>query len=266
MIQNLHTHSNFCDGKNTLEETVLSAIDKGFFSLGFSGHSLNEYDLEFCMTDVDGYISEVKRLKEKYKSEIEIYLGIEEDRLGYVVREEYEYIIGACHSFLKDGRYYPIDKDKESFDECLRLFGNDHVALAKDYYSTYCDYILARKPDIVAHFDLITKFDELGEPIFANNEKYFAVAEKYLEKAIKSGCLFEVNTGAISRGYRKTPYPHPRLLHLLKKKEAGIVLTSDCHAAENLDCHFEETKRLLRDIGFDGTYILQNGKWRKEKI
>ena len=34
---NFHTHSKFCDGKNTAEEMVLAAIDKGFTVLGFYG-------------------------------------------------------------------------------------------------------------------------------------------------------------------------------------------------------------------------------------
>ena len=37
---NLHTHSIFCDGKNTLEELIQSAIKKGFSVLGFSSHSI----------------------------------------------------------------------------------------------------------------------------------------------------------------------------------------------------------------------------------
>ena len=35
-LQNLHQHSTFCDGKNTPEEIVLAAIDKGFDVIGFN--------------------------------------------------------------------------------------------------------------------------------------------------------------------------------------------------------------------------------------
>ena len=33
--QNLHTHSIYCDGNNTIEEMALEAIQKGFTVLGF---------------------------------------------------------------------------------------------------------------------------------------------------------------------------------------------------------------------------------------
>lgn len=39
MRQNLHTHTTFCDGKNTAEEMILAALELGMDSLGFSGHS-----------------------------------------------------------------------------------------------------------------------------------------------------------------------------------------------------------------------------------
>lgn len=37
-LNNLHTHTIFCDGKNTPEEMVLGAINNNFNSLGFSSH------------------------------------------------------------------------------------------------------------------------------------------------------------------------------------------------------------------------------------
>jgi len=42
-LQNLHTHSTFCDGIDTPEEMIKVAIEKGFVSLGFSGHSAAYY-------------------------------------------------------------------------------------------------------------------------------------------------------------------------------------------------------------------------------
>ena len=62
-----------------------------------------------------GYQAEVKRLKEKYKGEIEIYLGIEEDAYAYANRADYDYIIGSSHYYCVNGEYYPIDSNPERF-------------------------------------------------------------------------------------------------------------------------------------------------------
>ena len=68
MLTNLHTHTSFCDGKSTPEEMISYAIEKGFGSIGFSGHGHTSFDESYCITDTDGYIAEIKRLKEKYIS------------------------------------------------------------------------------------------------------------------------------------------------------------------------------------------------------
>ncbi len=60
MKQNLHTHSIFCDGKDTIEEMTLEAISKGFDILGFSGHGYLSID-DGSMRDTKGYISEVEK-------------------------------------------------------------------------------------------------------------------------------------------------------------------------------------------------------------
>ena len=44
LTQNLHTHSTFCDGKNSLEENVISAIEQGLNTIGFSSHYPPNHD------------------------------------------------------------------------------------------------------------------------------------------------------------------------------------------------------------------------------
>ena len=266
MLANYHTHSTYCDGKSSLEETVRVAIERGFSALGFSGHGYTSFDVRTSMTDTRGYISEVKRLKEVYKKQIQIYLGVEEDMLSLVNRSDFEYIIGSSHYMHVDDGYYPLDLSHDNITDCIDLFSGDPFLMAEEYYKRFCAYLKERKPDIVGHFDLITKFDERFAPIFLGNPEYNTVAEKYLDTVAGDNLIFEVNTGAISRGYRTTPYPAENLLYLLKKHDAGIILSSDCHNADWIDCRFIETKKYLRDIGFKNAYALYDGKFIKYKL
>ena len=66
--RDLHVHTTYSDGKNTPEEVVRYAIDKGFDVIGFSGHGYTPFDLRYCINDMSGYIAEIKRIKEKYKN------------------------------------------------------------------------------------------------------------------------------------------------------------------------------------------------------
>lgn len=266
MKSNLHTHTIFCDGKSTHEETVLSAIEKGFDSIGFSGHGYTDFDHSYCMTDTQGYIEETLRVKEKYKDRIKVYLGIEEDMLALSDRNRYDYIIGSCHYYEIDGVKHDVDGSYEQTLCALGAVGNDVIKLAENYYNRFCEYILSRKPDIVGHFDLLTKFDEKNEALFLGNKQYETLAEKYLLYAMKSDCIFEVNTGAISRGCRATPYPSEGLLYTLYKNGGKVTVTSDCHSAENIECAFDETFALLKDIGFKCTYMFDGEKFIEEMI
>ncbi len=266
MLSNYHTHTSFCDGSNTAEEMVVSGVDKGFSSLGFSGHGYTDFDTSYCMTDEDAYRTEILRLKDKYRDKIQIYLGTEEDATCLVDRDKYDYIIGSLHYFKINGIYYSVDLSYESMLDCINLMGGDAMALAENYYRAFCDYIVVRKPDIIGHFDLLTKYDEKYEPLFLGKNEYNRIAERYLKYAVSSGCIFEVNTGAISRGYRKTPYPYVNLLHILKKENAPIILSSDSHSTDGLDCAFAQTKELLKDIGFKDICTMSDGNFVKISI
>lgn len=258
MLGNFHTHTTFCDGKNTPEEIILAAIDKGFTAIGFSGHGYTEFDLRYCMKDTAGYVQEIRRLQEKYKNKIQVYLGIEEDAFQPADRSQFDYIIGSSHYFHVNNAYLPIDSNYDYFKKCLEAFHYDIPLLAEMYYSNFVHYIQTRKPDIIGHFDLITKFDELDTSLFLQNDAYNKIAEKYVSSACESPCIFEFNTGAIARGLRTSGYPGENLLRILQKHGGRIILASDSHSADTLDYGFSEAKAFLKNIGFTQLYTLYN--------
>ena len=267
MLCNLHTHTTFCDGHDTAEEMVKVAIEKGFSTLGFSGHGFTTTEEDYCMQDTKAYMNEIFRLKAAYADKIEIYCGVEEDA-SYPIsnRSAFEYILGSSHYLTIDGTTYSIDESLDAFKLCLKKMDGDYIKLADAYYDAFCRYIFTYKPDIIGHFDLITKYDErLGHP-FQNDRNYQQLASSYIAKAAQSGAFFELNTGALARGHRSTPYPAEPLLYTLKKNEAKLVLNSDCHRANMLDYYFHEARDLLRDIGFTHIYGFSHGEFVAETL
>lgn len=257
MKSNLHTHTTFCDGKNTPEEMVLAALERNFDVLGFSGHGYASFGLRYCMKDTEGYRAEILRLKEKYRRDIRIFLGVEEDVMAPVDRSGFDYIITSSHSFYEEGEYYAIDSGYDYFKRCLALFSGDIPRMAETYFDCFCRGLRERKPDVIGHFDLLTKFDEKGEtPALLSHPEYRRIAALAAEQAAKSGAVFEVNTGAMARGHRTAAYPSDEILLVLKKLGARLTLTSDCHQAEKLDYGFAETRDRLRDLGFRQLYHL----------
>ena len=266
MLSNLHTHTVFCDGSATAEELVREAIEKGFTSLGFSGHAYASYGLSYCIKDEEAYIAEIKRLKKKYESVIEVYLGIEEDAFEEADRSKYEYLIGSMHYVNVGGEYLPIDLGESCVKKILDAFGGDVGKASLTYYSAYYDYVTKRRPDVVGHFDLITKYDELGESYFLGKREHDEIAARFISKVAGDGHLLEINTGAISRGLRKTPYPALNLLYEIKKAGGSVILNSDCHSLGNLDCNFIEAKDMMREVGFKEMVVLCKNKFTKVPI
>ncbi len=263
MKQNLHTHTVYDDGKNTPREMVETAIRKGFDSLGFSGHSYTDFSLGYCMT-IEGeqdYIRDVLALKEEFRDRIQIFCGIEFEKYSGVDISSYEYAIGSVHYFAFGEERVGFDRSAEIVETVIReRFGGDGMAYAKAYYRELAELPSFGSFDIIGHFDTIAKHCE--------KRNFFDVEDKtYLSYAFEAAAalkgkipFFEVNTGAISRGYRTTPYPSIPILKELHRLGFGATISSDCHDAEQLDCYFDEAAELLKYCGFKETYIFtENG-------
>jgi len=159
-----------------------------------------------------------------------------------------------------------IDSSPEKMKKAIALFDGDARALAENYYSNFVSYIKDRKADIIGHFDLLLKFDKKGGFGLYEDPEYHKIAEKYIKEALKVDCFFEVNTGAISGGWRTAPYPSEKLLRVIKKEGGKLVLNSDCHNADCIDYYFSESRKLLRDLGFTHLYTLSRGEWVKDYL
>lgn len=251
MRQNLHTHTVYCDGRDTPEKMVRKAIEKRFDILGFSGHGPVKDPYAMSIEDTREYVREILRLKEQFKHEIHIHLGIEEDSTNRMwLKEPFEYVIGSVHTMKKDGVIMPIDYNRGILEAMYESwYGSDFSALAKEYYASVIAMKDWEEVDIIGHLDLITKYNEDESFVRFDDPSYVRYACDAID-ALAGVKILEVNTGAIARGTRKTPYPYQNLLVYMHEKGVQIVLNSDCHDCEYLDCAFEETLKRIRAAGY----------------
>jgi len=253
--QNLHTHSVWDDGANTLEEMAQAAISAGLTSLGFSVHTPMPYEDGWGWTispeRLPAYISEVRRLKTEYNGRISIYCGAEWEILSQGSLEEFEYVIGSIHHISCNGIDYSVDGAASATKYCLyKAFGGDFDAAAEAYFAQYEALTKVEKVDIVGHFDLLTKFDETDHFYNADSPRFRAAAIRAMDALVAANKIFEINTGAISRGYRTTPYPSRALLMELGRRKARITVSADAHAASDVAFGFAEAEALAIDCGF----------------
>ncbi|MBQ8338323.1 MAG: PHP domain-containing protein, partial [Oscillospiraceae bacterium] len=147
--QNLHQHSTYDDGKDTPEEVILAAMEKGFDSIGFSGHSYVPWanGLTMSFEGTEQYKKEIARLKEKYSDRIKVFCGLEVDVFSKVDLSGYDYLIASLHYLKKDSEIIAIDRSKEFVQGVIdNYFGGDGLRCAKKYYEhmaelyKYCDF------------------------------------------------------------------------------------------------------------------------------
>ncbi len=255
-----HVHTNFCDGKDSPSEVAAEAYKRGFEVLGFSAHSYVNFDT-YCIDrkNIETYKSEISHLKEQYHGKMEIYCGIEQDLFSTTKTADYDYVIGSVHYIKSGGKYYPVDATPELVcDFVSELFGGDFDAYAEEYFRLEEQVVETTNADIIGHFDLLTKFPEINKKY---GERYNIAAKKAIKKLVKYGNPFEINVGAITRGYRTLPYPALDLLEEIKKQGGSIIITGDCHNKEFLGCYLDLAKAQALKAGFKEQIILKNGKF-----
>lgn len=240
-LKDYHIHTIYSDGQNTPEEMIESAINKGLVELGFSDHSYTFFDESYCIKKdkINSYKDEITKLKSKYKDKISIKLGIEQDIFSTESVKDYDYVIGSVHYIkVNDNYYFPVDHSLDTLKENTeKWLGGDYYLLAEIYYKQLCELIEKTQCNIVGHIDLITKYIE-NEKIFdINNPRYVKAWMAACDKLLKHDVVFEINSGAISRGYRTSPYPMSDMYEYLKSKGAKFIYGSDSHNKDTI-CFF----------------------------
>lgn len=263
MLSNFHTHTRFCDGHDSPEEMAEKALSLGFKALGFSGHSYTDFDPCGMTPDSESaYRAEIARLKEEYAGRIELYCGVEQDYYSGRAPDCYDYVIGSVHYVRENRDYLCVDWSAEETERIVReVFGGDAYAFARRYYENVARVQAVTGCGIIGHFDLITKFDESGAMFDENHTRYRSAVGGALDALCPQRPVFEINTGAIARGYRKTPFPSPGILRELRRRGCPIMLNTDCHDREKLDCGYEAARQAARDAGFTSRIVIKNGKF-----
>lgn len=245
-----HVHTTHCDGKSTAEDTVKRAIELGLETVGFSGHGYTPFDTRYSMSEgALEYRAEILSLCEKYKGRIKILCGVERDLYGAAALWA-EYSIGSVHYMRIEDEYVAVDETPEILREAAKkYFGGDMLSLCEVYFEHVGRVAKELHPDIIGHFNLMSKFNEREKLFDEHTPRYIAAWKKAADKLIPYGVPFEINTGAISRGYASRPYPSEEQIKYIAGKGGGFIMSSDCHSAENLCFEFCKWRAWAESLG-----------------
>ncbi|MCD7728930.1 MAG: phosphoribosyl-ATP diphosphatase [Clostridia bacterium] len=124
---NVHTHTDFCDGSNSMQDMAEYAVNIGLETLGFSFHSFTEFDKSYCIRDYYGYIKEYYRVKNLFKDRLTVLNGVELDLYGERP-SVCDFVIGSAHYIKKGTRHMAVDCSEDLFrDIAARGYSGDYL-------------------------------------------------------------------------------------------------------------------------------------------
>lgn len=249
-----HVHTARCGhAVGPMERYVERAIQAGIRELGFSDHLFlywqppDQRDPELGMAEweLDYYVADVIRCRERYAGDVTIRLSTEADFVpGHertleriLARYDWDYLVGSVH-FV----------DGWGFDDSRYLAGYDGWDIDA-LYSRYFDLVGQSAEtgffDVIGHADLVKKFGHLPRADQAANHADLA------GRLARSGVCVEVNTAGLRKPCAEL-YPSLGLLRAFR--EAGVPATfgSDAHAPEEVAADLGAASTHLRDAGYEG--------------
>jgi histidinol-phosphatase (PHP family) len=276
ILTNYHTHSSYCDGKGSPENYMEAASFKGFTALGFSSHAPIPIESGWTMKkeSLEKYITEINSLKNKYQNNIQVYLGLEIDYIpGYQEPSDAEwnnigldYSIGSVHSTASldiNPEYFCIDGPLDELEWVIEnIHEGSYENLSFEYYRRISQLVKKGGFSILGHFDLLKKRNRHNTYFSEDSQWYKSHVRAALEAFSGSSVIMEINSGAISRGVLEEVYPSPWIIAEAKKMDIPVMVNADAHRPMDIDCCFEDSLHLLKDIGYKNVKMLLDDSWK----
>jgi histidinol-phosphatase (PHP family) len=272
MLTNYHSHSTFCDGKASLETMVQSAIEKKLVAFGCSGHAPADVRSSWHMKreNLPKYITEVQQLKIKYQNQIEIYTGLEIDFIPGIVKpsdfqEQLDYCLGAVHyvDTNPDGSPFCFDGSFKDFTRgCEEIFDGSMEKMITRYYELIREMVNTSPPDVIAHFDLVKKWNKERQYLNENDGWYQDAVKKTLDCIANSECIIEINTQQWYKELTKEGCPSNWIVKECFKRNIPMQVNSDTHHPDNMVLKFDEAHEVMKNAGYKTKRVLLNGEWQ----
>ena len=219
---NFHTHTKRCmHAGGTEEEYVRKAIQQGVKHLGFSDHAPFpdfDYGYRMKMQELSEYITELKRLRKKYKDILEISIGLEIEYLPW-----------------HEGYYRSL----------LEEWGIDYLLLGQHFYQNRQGYLSDAGTDYMEYAWSLERalntgfFCVLAHPdVFINFSSPFALRASKLivEAAIHNGVVLEYNAARFRKDEQWSDLQNP-FWSIVRQANAKVIVGSDAHSP---DCIWDE--------------------------
>jgi len=253
MLIDYHTHHARCGhAEGDLEDYVKRGIEIGLSELGLSDHvPLIHVDpatylpgMAMPMEELPSYVEEALELKDKYKGQIDLRVGLEcdyiegyEDEIASIIKPyPWDYVIGSVH-FLGTwdvSDYRQLDGwNNRNVDEVYR-----------QYYDAVQKAARTGLYDFLGHIDMIKRFGYKPSGDMTKLER------QTLDIIRASDTAIELNASGL-RHTAKEMYPSPSMLEYACQIGVPITIGSDAHQPERLGENLNLALIELKKAGYN---------------
>lgn len=255
-----HLHSSLsADSDTPMEEMIKKGLSLGLKTMCFTEHmdyGITTEGLSF-MVDTEAYREAYRRLREKYKNEIELLFGIElglepQNKVfleSYVHSWDFDFIIGSSHTIDHMDPYYPA------------FFENRPEEISyRRYFETIAENLqVFSDVDTYGHLDYIVRYGPNKDRNFSY-KKYRDVIAPALHILIEKGIGLEVNSGGLYKGL-SAPNPTADIIRAYRQMGGEIItIGSDAHRPKHIAYAFDTIQELLLECGFKYYTIFRQRK------
>lgn len=255
-----HMHTSYSDDSNYLMDDLINdAIEIGLEEICITDHvdfgvkgnwsdvDVNDKNHSKYMMNVDfpKYFEEIYRLREKYKDQINVKVGLEFGMQMHTLEQyedlfssyEYDFVLLSIHQI----------EDKPFWNKEFQYNRTDSQCYSR-YYEELYDLVLNYKNySVIAHMDLMRRYVSSPEDTF---DDHIEIITKILEQVIKDGKGIEINMSSERYGIDGLT-PSKRILELYHELGGEIITVgSDSHSREQLAYGVQAGREILKEIGF----------------
>ncbi|KAK2739574.1 histidinolphosphatase [Myotisia sp. PD_48] len=271
-----HSHSGqFCfdHAKDRLEETIQTAIGQGMRMFGLSEH-MRRQKIDFYPAEIEAnhsedvgianekaYIEEALRLREKYKSQINIPIGFEIDwirpsSLDLINQSlstyPYDYFIGSVHHV----HTVPIDFDTAMYVRAREIAGGTDEKLFEDYFDSQLAMLKELRPLIVGHFDLIRLKSDDPERSFTQWPQVWQKILRNLDFIAEYGGILELNSASLRKGMSE-PYPKAEICKEFVSRNGRFCFSDDSHGMGHIGLNYHRVLDFIEMVGIPEIHYLE---------
>ncbi len=253
---NLHSHTEFCDGRAQMIAFAAKAVELDFDVYGFSPHSPVPIvsPCNMLKDNVQKYLEQVKNINKEYADcKTKFFAGMEIDYFGkewgpshpYFDNIGLDYKIGSVH-FIKDydNNLTDVDGHYDAFMQRMHEnFRNDIRYVVEKFYEHSIEMVNTGGFDIIGHFDKIGDNASHFQPGIEDQQWYQSLVNELIDTIIAKKPIVEINTKVYAQ--RGRLFPSERYWDKLIKNGVAIIVSSDAHVPALIDASFDDVKALL---------------------